>query len=100
MSYWTCIGLAGIELGLSPLGAGINECLLVDPANALDRAYIEGVLTAKAARMGCFHLAMGYIIVLLLLESGNLRFGENFACLGNMTLQWQHARNCQARPQS
>lgn len=34
-----------------PLGVGIDEGLLIESANALDRACIEIVLTAKIARV-------------------------------------------------
>ena len=49
--------LAGMELGwlgrvwLGSLGVGIDEGLLIESANALDRACIEIVLAVKIARV-------------------------------------------------
>jgi len=46
--------LAGMELGrvwLGPLGVGIDEGLLIESANTLDRASIEIVLAVKIARV-------------------------------------------------
>jgi hypothetical protein len=43
-----------VEFGrvwLEPLGVGIDEGLLIESANALDRACIEIVLTVKIARV-------------------------------------------------
>ena len=55
--------------------------------HTLDRAHIEGVLTAKIAWMSSFHLTMGDIVVLLLLKGRNMRFGQHFSRLGDMTLE-------------
>src|SRR6185312_11088632 len=76
-----------VEFGRSPFGIGIDECLLIDAAHTLDRSHIEGVLAAKVAWMSGFNLAMSNIVVLLLLQSSDLRFGQNFARFGDMTLQ-------------
>ena len=79
--------LGRIELGRSPLGVGIDEGLLIDAANALDGADIEGVLGTQIAWMSRFNLAMGYIIVLLLLQGTDLCFGQNLTRFGDMPLQ-------------
>ena len=43
--------LGGVELGLRPLRVSIDEGLLVNPAYALDRADVEGILTAQITWM-------------------------------------------------
>ena len=76
--------LGGVELGRSPLGVGIDEGLLVNPADALERADVEGVLAAEIAGMGRLDLAVGDIVFLLPFQCLHLRFGQHFAGFGDM----------------
>lgn len=46
---WSLAELGRVWLG--PLGVGIDEGLLIESANALDRACIKSVLTVKIARV-------------------------------------------------
>jgi len=57
---------------------------LIDPPNTLERADIEGVLRAAVARALAIELAMRFLIGLGLLESGDLRFGEQDAFLRHL----------------
>lgn len=59
--------LGRIELGGSPLGIGVDKGLLVDPANALDRSHIEGVLAPEIAGVRGLDFTAGHIVVLLTL---------------------------------
>ena len=47
-----------VELGGSPLRIGVDEGLLVNPADAFDRAYLERVLAAEITRVGGFDFAL------------------------------------------
>ena len=46
---WSLVEFGRVWLG--PLGVGIDEGLLIESANALDRTCIESVLTVKIARV-------------------------------------------------
>ena len=61
--------LAIIKLGASDLGMGIDERLLVDPADALQIADIERVLGAAIARMLALELAMSLLLGLGLFQA-------------------------------
>ena len=74
-------GLAVIELGEGDLGVGVDEGLLIDPPDALQRADIEGVLRAAIARALALELAMRLLVGLGLLERGDLGLGEQDALL-------------------
>ena len=72
---------AVVELGKGDLGVGVDKGLLIDPADALDRADIVGVLRSQIARMSGFDLAMRFFFLLGLFHGPYLRFGENLAWL-------------------
>src|SRR5262249_10182538 len=61
-------GLAIIELGEGYLGVGVDEGLLIDPPDTLQRTDIEGVLRAAVARALAVELAMRFLVGLGLLE--------------------------------
>src|SRR6516165_9002631 len=50
--------LAIVQLGKGDLGVGVDEGLLIDPADALQRSDIEGVLCAAVTRALAIELAM------------------------------------------
>ena len=56
---------------------GINGRLLVNFANALDVANILGILTEKKTRMRCFDLTMSFLFLFGLLQSLQMRLGQN-----------------------
>ena len=64
--------LAVVELGEADLGVGVDEGLLVDAADALQRADIERVLRAAIAGAFGLELAMGLLVGLGLLQRGEL----------------------------
>ena len=61
--------------------------MLVNPANALEGADVEGVLAAEITRMGRFDLGVGNIVLLLTLQRLNLRLGQDRSGFGDMPLQ-------------
>ena len=67
--------LAVVELGEGHLGVGVDKGLLIDPADALQRTDIEGVLRPAIARALALELAMRLLVGLGLLERGDLRLG-------------------------
>ena len=69
-------GLAVVELGEGHLGVGVDEGLLVDPPDALQRADIEGVLGPAIARALALELAVRLLVGLGLLQRGDLRLGQ------------------------
>lgn len=79
-----CLG--GIQLGRSPLGVGIDEGLLVNPANALENADVEGVLAAQVTRMGRYDFAVSHIVFLPPLQRLHLRLGQHVAGFSDMAL--------------
>ncbi len=58
--------LAIIQLGEGDLGVGVDEGLLIDPPDALQRADIEGVLRAAIARAFALELAVRFLVRLSL----------------------------------
>src|SRR6202040_1040096 len=54
--------LAIVQLGEGDLGVGVDEGLLIDPANALQRADIEGVLRPAVAWALAVELAMRRLV--------------------------------------
>ena len=52
--------LAVIKLGEGHFGIGVDHGLLIDPANALQGADIEGILGAAKTRAFALELAMGF----------------------------------------
>ena len=64
--------LAVVELGEGHLGVGVDEGLLIDAADALQRADIEGVLGAAIAGAFALELAVGLLVGLGLLQRGDL----------------------------
>jgi hypothetical protein len=62
--------LAVVELGKGDLGVGVDEGLLIDPPDALQRADIEGVLRAAIARAFALELAMASLSALAFSSAG------------------------------
>jgi hypothetical protein len=73
--------LAIVKLGEGHLGVGVDDGLLVDPPDPLQRADIEGVLCPAIARAFALELAMRLLGGLGLLECGDLRLGQQDAFL-------------------
>jgi hypothetical protein len=66
---------------------GIDERLLVDPADALQIADIERILGAAIARMLALELAMRLLLGLGLFQRDDLRLGQHQAFLGALGFQ-------------
>jgi len=77
--------LGCVELGASDLGIGIDEGLLIDPADALHGVDIERVLRAQIAGMSRFDLAAGFIVLGFLLKSCHLAVGQDLPLLRILT---------------
>ena len=56
--------LSVVELGKSDFAVGVDKCLLVDPTDALDVAYVERVLSTEITRMLGFDLTLSYFLLL------------------------------------
>src|SRR5215471_4806897 len=77
-------GLAVIELGKADFGIGVDHGLLIDPAHTLQRADIEGVLSAAITGAFALELAVRFLVGLSLLEGSNLGFGQQDAILRHL----------------
>ena len=75
-------GLAIVQLGERHLAVGVEEGLLVDPADALQRAHIECVLGAAIAGAFGVELAVRFLVGLGLLQRGELTFRQDQPFLG------------------
>ena len=71
--------LAVVELGEGDLGVGVDEGLLVDAPDPLQRADIEGVLRPAIARALALELAVRLLVGLGLLQRGELALGQDQA---------------------
>ena len=71
--------LSVVDLGEADLGVGVDEGLLVDASDALERPDVEGVLGAAVSRAFGDEFAVGLLVGLGLLEGGDLRFGQDQA---------------------
>nr|VFJ92160.1 MAG: hypothetical protein BECKH772A_GA0070896_100404 [Candidatus Kentron sp. H]VFJ93114.1 MAG: hypothetical protein BECKH772B_GA0070898_100394 [Candidatus Kentron sp. H]VFJ99976.1 MAG: hypothetical protein BECKH772C_GA0070978_100384 [Candidatus Kentron sp. H] len=69
-------------IGVGHLGIGVYKCLLINPANTLQRPHIESILGTQIARMFLFYLAGYFIVVLFPLQRCYLSLSENNAFLG------------------
>ena len=79
--------LLRVKLCKRNFAVGVNECLLVDAPDAFERANVEGVLSAAVAGAFALKLAVRILLVLRLLQRGELRFGENQALLRALCLK-------------
>ena len=79
--------LAIIKLGEANLGVGVDGGLLVDAADALQVADVEGILGAAIARVLALELAMSLLLGLSLLQRDDLRLGQRQALLGALGFQ-------------
>jgi hypothetical protein len=80
---------------------GVDRCLLIDTANALDRADIAGILSKEEGWMGAFDLSVNFLLLRGFLQSFDLRFSKNvgiFSCPRLQSLQTK-AFNLQIVPQ-
>src|SRR5258708_34661435 len=73
--------------GEGDLGVGVDEGLLVDPPDALQRADIEGVLRAAIAWTLALELAMRLLVGLGLLERLDLRLRKQDAVLRHLRFE-------------
>ena len=80
-------GLAVVELGEADLGVGVDEGLLVDASDALERPDVEGVLGAAVARAFGDEFAMGLLVGLGFFQGRDLRLGEDQAVLSHLRLE-------------
>ena len=80
-------GLAVIELGEGHLGVGVDDGLLIDPPNPLQRADIEGVLRPAIAGALALELAVRFLVGLGFLEGGDLCLGHQDAFLSRLGFQ-------------
>src|SRR6516164_9560410 len=74
-------GLAIIQFSKGDLGIGVDHGLLIDPADTLQGADIEGVLGAAIAGAFALELAVRLLVRLGLLKGGDLGFGQQDAIL-------------------
>lgn len=65
------------------LGVRIDEGLLIDSANAFERANVVGALCAQIARVHGINLAVRVFFPLRLLRCAHLVFSQNQAFLGD-----------------
>lgn len=79
--------LLGVELDLGHSAVGVDETLLVDPANTFDTPHLVGVLSAQVARMLAFDLSVSFLVLLGFLQGCKLALGENETLLGYFGLQ-------------
>jgi hypothetical protein len=70
-------GLAVVELGEADLGVGVDEGLLVDAPDALERPDVESVLGAAVSRAFGNEFAMGLLVGLGFFQRCDLRFGQD-----------------------
>src|SRR5579872_4081401 len=70
-----------VQLGKGNFAIRVNEGLLIDAANAFERANVERVLSTAVTRTFAFEFAVSILFVLRLLKRCELRFGENQAFL-------------------
>jgi len=80
-------GLAVIKLGEAELAVGVDEGLLVDAPDTLQRADIEGVLRAAIAWAFALEFAVRLLVQFGSFKSRDLRFGEHQAILGALGLE-------------
>ena len=76
-----------IQLAVRHLGVGIDIGLLVDTANALQGADVEGILGTQITRMGSLDFATDLVIQLFPFQRLYLRLSQNQAFFGNLGLQ-------------
>ena len=80
-------GLAVVELGEADLGVGVDEGLLVDAPDALERADVEGVLGAAVSRAFGDEFAVGFLVGLGFFQGCHLRLGQDQAVLRHLGLE-------------
>jgi len=78
--------LAIIQFDEGNFGIGIDEGLLIDPADTLERTYIVCVL-APGIRVQALDFSVGLFLVLGFLQSSELLLGENQVVLGSFRFQ-------------
>ena len=76
-----------LELGHCHRGVGIDEGLLVDLADTLQIAHIEGILGAQVTRMLGFDLSVSFLLVLCLFQRFELVFREDDVVLDDLRLE-------------
>ena len=79
--------LAIVELYESYLSVGINEGLLVDSTDALQRAYVVGILGTQVTRVQALDLSVGLLLGLSLFKRSQLLFGKDKIFLSSFRFQ-------------
>src|SRR5499433_3640114 len=77
-------GLAVIEFCKADLGVGVDDSLLIDPADALQGTDVKGILRAAIAGAFALELAMRLLVGFGLLERGDLGLGQQDAILRHL----------------
>src|SRR5262249_2565117 len=70
-----------IQFRKGDFGIGVDHGLLIDPADALQGADIEGILSATITGAFAVELAVRFLVGLSLLEGGDLSLGQQNAIL-------------------
>jgi len=79
--------LAIIELGKGDLGIGVDDGLLIDPADTLQSADIEGILGTAITRTFALEFAVRFFVGFGLLEGGDLGLGQQDPILRHLGFQ-------------
>ncbi len=71
-----------MQLGKPDLAAGIDEGLLIDPADALERPHVKGILRPAVPRTFAPEFAVGFFIGGRFLQRHDLGFRQHQPFLG------------------
>jgi hypothetical protein len=73
-----------VVLGEAHLRIGIDERLVVDPADAFERARVKRILRPAVARTVALEFAVRFFLALHPLQRRQVRLGKNVAFLGHL----------------
>ncbi len=73
--------LAVVQFGKGDLGVGIDEGLLINSPDALDRADIVRILSSQVAGVRRFDFAVRFLFLFGLFQGTHLRFRQDMAWL-------------------
>jgi hypothetical protein len=76
-----------VRLRLGHLAVGVDERLLVNSSNALERAHVERLLGTEVARLCRVDFTSGFVVLLFLLQRLDLRLGEYQPFDGDLRFQ-------------